>query len=91
MIKVYTIPNCPFCTQLKELLNEAEIEFDEINVNLVENENEYNQIHKITKSDDVPIIRIKKQLLIPNVSFHTIKEAVDLTKKFLSESDTSSK
>lgn len=83
MIKIYTIPNCPYCSQLKELLTEAEVEFAEVNVNLSENESEYNQIHKITKSDDVPIIRIGKQLLIPNVSFHTIKEAVDLTKRFL--------
>lgn len=83
MIKIYTIPECPFCIQLKEQLNEANINFEEVNVNLPENQIEYNQIHKITNSDDVPIIKVGKQLLVPNVSFNTIKIAVELVQKFL--------
>ena len=83
MIKIYSIPNCPYCTELKELLTKEGVEFLDVDVNLIENEEEYNQISKITNSDDVPIVKIGKQLLVPNVSFSTIQEAVDLTKRFL--------
>ena len=83
MIKIYSIPNCPYCTELKELLTKEGVEFLDVDVNLTENEEEYNQISKITNSDDVPIVKIGKQLLVPNVSFSTIQEAVDLTKRFL--------
>jgi len=83
MIRLYTIDNCPYCTELKELLMKENIEFTEVNVNLPENQDEYNKLHEITKSDDVPIIKVGKQLLVPNISFKSIKEGFDLTKKFL--------
>lgn len=83
MIKIYSIPDCPYCTELKNILTEEGIEFIDVDVNLEENEAEYNQIHEITKSDQVPIVKVGKQLLIPNISFATIQEAADLTKQFL--------
>lgn len=83
-VKLYTIQNCPYCKELKGLLTKYGIDFDEIDVNLPENEVEYANLSKITKSDDVPIVRVGKQLLVPNVSFRSIKEAAELTKKFLS-------
>ena len=82
-IKIYSIPNCPYCTELKDILTKEGIEFIDVDVNLPENEAEYNELHKITKSDDVPILKVGKQLLVPNVSFHSIQEAANLTKKFL--------
>jgi glutaredoxin len=83
MIKIYSIPECPYCIELKEILTKEGIEFTDVNVNLPENEAEYNKLHAITKSDDVPIVKVGKQLLVPNVSFRSIKEAAELTKKFL--------
>ena len=83
MIRIYSIPDCPYCTELKEILTQEGVEFTDVDVNLPENEEEYNQIHEMTKSDDVPIVLVKKQLLVPNVSFKSIREAADLTKKFL--------
>jgi len=83
MIKIYSIEDCPYCTELKNILTEEGIEFIDVDVNLEENEAEYNQIHEITKSDQVPIVKVGKQLLIPNISFVTIREAADLTKQFL--------
>ncbi len=82
-VKLYTIQNCPYCKELKGLLEKEGIEFDEIDVNQPENEVEYANLSKITKSEDVPIVRVGKQLLVPNVSFRSIKEAAELTKKFL--------
>jgi len=82
-VRIYSIPECPFCTELKEILTKEGIEFTDVNVNLPENEKEYDQIYEVTKSEEVPIVLVGKQLLIPNVSFQSIREAADLTKKFL--------
>jgi glutaredoxin 3 len=83
MLKIYTIPNCPYCSELKEILTLENIDFKEINVLLEENKEEYKKIFEKTQSDEVPIVKVGQQLLVPNVSFHTIREAADLTKKFL--------
>ena len=83
MVKIYSIPQCPYCNELKEKLTEANIEFKDVNVFLDENKTEYDAIVEKTKSDEVPIVRVGKQLLVPNISFHSISEAYDLTKKFL--------
>ena len=83
MVKVYSIPQCPYCAELNEKLTENNIEFVDVNVYLEENKEEYDKIVEKTKSDEVPIVRVGTQLLVPNVSFHSISEAYDLTKKFL--------
>ena len=83
MVRIYSIPECPFCTELKEILTKEGIEFTDVNVNLPENEKEYDQIYEVTKSEEVPIVLVGKQLLVANVSFQSIREAADLTKKFL--------
>lgn len=83
MVRIYSIPECPYCAELKKILTEEGISFEDIDVNLPEHQEEYTDLHNITKSDDVPIIKVGKQLLVPNISFHTIREAADLTKKFL--------
>ena len=82
-VRIYSIPECPYCSELKEILTNDGIEFTDINVNLPENQAEYDKLYEITKSDEVPIIKIGKQLLVPNVSFSSIKQASELTKKFL--------
>jgi glutaredoxin len=83
MVRIYSIPECPYCTELKEILTQEGVKFVDVNVNLPENEKEYDQIHEVTKSEEVPIVMVGKQLLVPNVSFQSIREAADLTKKFL--------
>ncbi len=83
MIKLYTFPECPFCQELKGLLVKEGIEFEEVNVNLPENLEEYKVVVKVSNSNEVPVMKIDKQLFIPNVSFQTIPEAVELAKKFL--------
>ena len=83
MVKIYSIPNCPYCNQLKDILTKEGVEFISVDVSLSENEAEYKKLNQITKSDEVPIVKVGKQLLVPNVSFKSIREAADLTKKFL--------
>jgi glutaredoxin len=82
-VRIYSTPECPYCTELKEILTQEGIEFTDVNVNLPENEKEYDQIHEVTKSEEVPIVLVGNQLLVPNVSFQSIQQAADLTKKFL--------
>ena len=83
MVTIYSIPQCPYCNELKEKLTENNIEFKDVNVFLEENKTEYDAIIEKTQSDEVPIVRVGNQLLVPNISFHSITEAYDLTKKFL--------
>jgi glutaredoxin len=83
MVRLYTIENCPYCTELKEIFNNEGVEFVEVDVNKPENQEEYKKVFEITKSDDVPMIKVDKRLLVANVSFFSIREAADLTKKFL--------
>lgn len=85
MVKIYSIPNCPYCTELKEILKTEGVEFIDVDVMLEENEREYDALYKLTNSDDVPIIKVGKQILVPNVSFHSIREASLLVIKFLNE------
>jgi glutaredoxin len=83
MIKIYTMPTCIYCNELKEILKTENIEYQEVNIMLPENESEYDKICEITKSEQVPIVLVGNQLLVPEVSFKTIKESVELVKRFL--------
>jgi glutaredoxin len=83
MVKIYSIQDCPYCTELKDILRNEGVEFIDVDVNLPENEEEYKKLHEITKCEDVPQVKVGNQILIPNTSFRSIREAADLTKKFL--------
>jgi glutaredoxin len=83
MVTIYTMQNCPFCAELKELLTTENIEYNDIDIFDKEHETEVNEIMEASKAQEVPIVRIEKQLFVPNVSFKSIKEAVELTKRFI--------
>lgn len=80
---IYTMGDCPYCLELKEKLTNENIQFRNVDIDLSENQEEFNKIIEASNAEEVPIIRIDKQLFIPNVSFKTITESVDLVKKFL--------
>lgn len=84
MVRVYTFPECPYCQELKGLMISENIEFEDVNINLPENETEFSNIAKIAESEVVPIIKIGNKLLVPNRTFHTIMEGHLLIKKLLS-------
>ena len=85
MIKIYSIPECPFCNELKQKLTNENIEFEDLNIFLEENIEEHREVMEFTKSDEVPIVKLNKHLLVPNVSFHSINECVETIKKLSSE------
>ena len=82
-IKVYSIPNCPFCKQLKEILNEKGINYEDIDVSLEENDEIFEKISEISGQDSVPCITVGQHLLAPDVNFYTINQAVNLIEHIL--------
>lgn len=83
MVTIYTFPECPYCKELKEIYDNEGIEYRDVDINLPENYVEFGGVMAASNAEEVPVIKIGKQLLVPNVSFQSIREAVDLTKKFL--------
>lgn len=75
---IYTIKNCPYCKDLKEKLDSKNISYKDKDVELEENKDEFNKILEVSKAEEVPILRIDKQLFVPNVSFKSIDEIVSL-------------
>jgi glutaredoxin len=84
-IIIYSTPECPYCNNLKELLNNDNITYIDKNVNLDENKEEYEKVSELSKSDMIPLVLIKKNFLVPNVSFNTIKECYEIIKKLISD------
>lgn len=82
-VTIYTMNDCPYCADLKEKLTKENIEFRNVDIDLPENQEEFNKIIEVSNAEEVPILKIDKQLFVPNVSFKSITEAVELTKKFL--------
>jgi glutaredoxin len=81
MIKIYTIDDCPYCSEIKTLLEKEGLPFKVVNINEDENKKEYSEVHTACNSDMVPIIRIFDELLVPEQSFNTIEEAARITHK----------
>ncbi len=82
-VTIYTMSDCPYCADLKEKLDNENIEYRNVDIDLPENQKEFQTILEVSKAEEVPILKIDKQLFVPNISFKSINEAVELTKKFL--------
>ena len=76
---------CPYCDKLKGLLKDDDIEFKEIDINDKKYKLEFNKIMEISGADSVPIVIVKKKILIPEKSFMTIEEGFEIIKKLLNE------
>jgi glutaredoxin len=85
MVRLYGFEGCPYCQELKGLYDENGVDYTYVDVTLEENEQEFEKVCKITGEESVPTILVKKTILAPDKSFKTIKEAYELTLKFLSE------
>jgi glutaredoxin len=86
-IKVYTIPACPFCSKLKDLLDADKIEYEAVDVSLDEHEKEFDEMMKLSGSESVPMVTVGKNLLAPDVNFSSIEQAVKLI-KYIQENET---
>lgn len=86
---VYTMKNCPFCHEFKEILTKEGIEFYDRDID--ENEDEYNLFSEITKNDMVPALLIieggeenpESFLYAPENDYDELNEAVDIIKNHM--------
>ena len=83
MVKLYGFDGCPYCQELRGLYDENGVNYTYVDVTLDENERECEKLFKITGEESVPVVLVKKTA--PDKSFKNIKEAYDLTLKFLND------
>lgn len=84
-VRLYGFKDCPYCQDIRGKFDNGNIDYHYVDIELKENQKEVDKIMKIGKTDSVPIILVNKTLLSPEISFKSIDEAFDLTKKFLSQ------
>ena len=84
-VRLYGFKDCPYCKDIRTKFDEGGIDYIYVDIELKEHNKEVEKIMELGKTESVPIILVKKVLLSPEISFKSIDEAFDLTKKFLSE------
>ncbi len=80
-VRVFSMKGCPHCDNLKNKLKENNIEFVELDVD--DNELLYERFSKKVKNEFLPAMLVDKTAYVPEKSFNTIDEAVELVKKHL--------
>lgn len=86
-VVVYTMKNCPYCHEFKNMLKEEGIEFYDRDIEKYDEE--YNLFSEITKNDMVPAVMIvegdeteyESFLYAPDRDYFELTEAVDIIKK----------
>ena len=77
---LYTMDGCPYCAEIKELLNQSNIEYVERDCD--EYEVQYEILKTNTNNDYVPAIEIRddvkmtKRFLVPDRDFEELEDAV---------------
>ena len=82
---VFSMQGCPHCDNLKTQLKERKISFIEKDVDDVENEVLYESFSKKVDSDYLPAVIIGKKAFLPDRSFKTIDQGVEIIQNYLSE------
>ena len=80
MMKVYSQPTCHYCKKIKDVLEEANIEYEEIITS--ENTEEWNEIIRVTGLGMTPTIILQDEIWLPNRDFRTPEELVARVKHF---------
>lgn len=84
-IKLFGFEGCPYCQEMKELLENENIAYTYIDIDLIENAEIVENVIDNNDIDSVPVIWVGEVLLVPEKSFDTIQEGFELTKRFLNE------
>ena len=82
-IRIFGIEGCSYCEEIKTKLNEANIEYRYIDIDLEENKIESDEIFEVAQTDRVPVIVVNRTILVPEKSFDTIDEAYETIKRFI--------
>ncbi|KGM97823.1 glutaredoxin [Clostridium novyi A str. 4552] len=62
MVKVYSIPDCPWCIKVKKYLTSKDIEFEDINVQ--EDVQGREEMISLTNQSSVPVINVNGNIVI---------------------------
>jgi len=84
-IKLFGFEGCPYCEEMKGLLDGENIQYTYIDVNLIENAEIVERVIDDNDIDSVPVVLVGEVLLVPEKSFDTVQEGFELTKRFLNE------
>lgn len=84
-LKLYGFDGCPYCQELKELLDKDNIIYEYIDIDDDKNHEHCKKMFEIADSEKVPMFVIGKKIFVPEKSFSTIPEGVELIKRFLSK------
>jgi glutaredoxin len=87
---IFTMKSCPFCVELKEMLNKEGIDF--VDRDIHEHEEEYDMFVDITGNDYVPAFMLIEspesdepltELFAPERDFDDINEGFEIIKSFI--------
>lgn len=91
LVVLYTMSSCPFCSEIKDMLNEENLEYYERDID--EHKEEYDDFVKLTENDFLPsfsIITINNknepinfEYLVPDEGFQSLDEAVEKIKEHI--------
>jgi glutaredoxin len=84
-VRLYGFKDCPYCKDIRTKFDDGDIDYVYVDIELDKNVKEVEKIMELGKTESVPIVLVNKTLLSPEISFKSIDEAFDLTKKFLSQ------
>ena len=79
-MKIYTNPSCHYCKKIKDSLDNANIEYEEINAS--ENVVEWNELVRITGIGITPTILMQEEIWVPNRDFRTPEELIQRVRHF---------
>lgn len=82
-LKLYSTIECPYCNQLKKILDLLHIHYIDINVDDPQNQKEYENVVTIVDHFFIPVIKIGDQYLSPNKDFKSMPEAANIVFKML--------
>lgn len=85
-IKIFYNENCPYCEKLINSLNELKIDFEGINIETNIGYKKYLKLRNFTNNDGIPCAIVGNQVIIPDVSYKTIDEAITLIKSLSEDS-----
>tara|TARA_R110000824_G_scaffold10403_1_gene45971 strand:+ start:1293 stop:1733 length:441 start_codon:yes stop_codon:yes gene_type:complete len=74
MFKLYTNPTCHYCHRIKEALNKAEVQYEEIVAQ--DNQDEWNELVRITGIGMTPCVVMQEEIWLPNRDFRTPEELI---------------
>ena len=92
LVLIYSMTECPHCSDLKEMVKAEGINFKTIDVD--EFEDDWERVKELTGTEFVPTIMVKdldsrrEKYISPDVHFQDLEEALYLLKKELRDGKT---